>query len=285
MPPDLPNQPAQGDSCTSWVSRLLHLVEVVGLLLVQDDEVGAQPLHAPVLLRVEQLAHERQRRRRSDPHQHDGQVAGDVLSPQVLLAVAIGRQIGRAEQRVVGPEHARGQPIEEDGVLVAQPQVLQRDVDVREGHREGPRRRAAVAVLARQRQRGRAIGRDAGGEGDANRRRRAPAGCARAARRSDRARRRSCPTRPGRRARAGSPASGRGRGIARGRFPTRPIRPAAARPRRGRERPRRVDSSAARGRRVNSRPALCGSNSDSTNSLPNAGCAKSSCGRASAISA
>ena len=44
-------------------------------------------------------------------------------------------------------------------------------------------------------------------------------------------------------------------------------------------------SSALRGRRLNSRPALCASNSVSMNSFPNAGCARSSSGRASTISA
>ena len=65
--------------------QVLHLVEIVRRMLVQDDDVGAQPLDAPVLLRVEQLAHERQRRHLGDAQEHDRQVAGDAVAPQVLL--------------------------------------------------------------------------------------------------------------------------------------------------------------------------------------------------------
>ena len=64
MPPGLSSHPAQRGSCTSCVSSVLHLVEVVGRVLVQDDDVGAQTLDAPVLLRVQQLADERTARRR-----------------------------------------------------------------------------------------------------------------------------------------------------------------------------------------------------------------------------
>ena len=80
--------------------------------------------------------------------------------PSVLAA-----RSRRAEQRVVASEDARRQSIVEDGLLIVQSEVLQRDVDVREGHRERARGRAAVAILAGQCQRRRAIGRDAGGEG------------------------------------------------------------------------------------------------------------------------
>jgi hypothetical protein len=40
----------------------LHLVEIIRRMLVQDDDVGAQALEPPVLLRVEHLPHQRERR-------------------------------------------------------------------------------------------------------------------------------------------------------------------------------------------------------------------------------
>ncbi len=49
-------------------------------------------------------------------------------------------------------------------MIVGEPQVLQRDVHVRERHRQRPCRCAGVAVLSHQRERGGAIRRDAGGE-------------------------------------------------------------------------------------------------------------------------
>ena len=46
--------------------------------------------------------------------------------------------------------------------------MLERDVDVGERHRERARSRAAVRVLAREGERGVAVGRDAGGKDDAH---------------------------------------------------------------------------------------------------------------------
>ena len=43
--------------------EVLRFVEILRRMLVQDDDVGAQPFDAPVLLRVQQLPDERQRRR------------------------------------------------------------------------------------------------------------------------------------------------------------------------------------------------------------------------------
>ena len=40
--------------------QTLHLVEIVRRMLVQDDDVSAEPFDAPVLLCLEQLARERQ---------------------------------------------------------------------------------------------------------------------------------------------------------------------------------------------------------------------------------
>ena len=63
MPPGL-SEPARPRRLLHELrQQVLHLVEVVGGMLVEDHDVGAQPLDAPVLLRLQQLPHERQRRR------------------------------------------------------------------------------------------------------------------------------------------------------------------------------------------------------------------------------
>ena len=161
-------------------------------------------------------------------------------------------------QRRVGSKHARGQAIEEHGVLVAEPEVLQRDVHVGEGHRERARRGAAVAILSRQRQRRGAVRRDAGGERRRARRRPARAGC----------RSRSAPigsstapvvpdsARPssaiGLAWRASAADEARAVGLPLdGAAEPRPSTPSTWKPTTG-------DSSAARGRRLKSSPALCG---------------------------
>ena len=140
-------------------------------------------------------------------------------------------------------------------------QVLQRDVDVGERHREGACGRAAVAILARQRERGGAIRARRRSRTSRGRRRRARAGRARAARRSGRAPRPSCRTARARRARSGL-ASDRPRPMKRARS----VSHSTAPPSRGPSTPSTWKptigaSSAARGRRLNRRPALCGSNS------------------------
>src|SRR5581483_250375 len=53
----------------------MNLVEIADRILVDDDEIGSEPLEAPVLLRVEELAHERNVLVAGDPHEHDREVA------------------------------------------------------------------------------------------------------------------------------------------------------------------------------------------------------------------
>ena len=144
--------------------QALHLVEIIRRMLVQDDDVGPQPLETPELLRVQELPHQRQRVHFSDTQQHDRQIPGDALTPEILLTERVGGNVRGTEARGVGAEDARRQPIEEHGLLIAEPEVLQRDVHMGERHRERPRGGAGVAILSRQSQRGRAIRGHAGGE-------------------------------------------------------------------------------------------------------------------------
>ena len=60
--------------------------------------------------------------------EHDRQVSRNAVAPQVLLAITVGGQIRRADERRVGAEHARRQSIEQDRVIVGQPEVLQREL-------------------------------------------------------------------------------------------------------------------------------------------------------------
>ena len=59
----------------------VYLVEIAGWILVQDDDVGAQPFHAPVLLRLKNLTHERHIVVADDPHEQDGQITGNTVGP------------------------------------------------------------------------------------------------------------------------------------------------------------------------------------------------------------
>ena len=61
--PACPSTPSSAAPRTSDRQKPLHLVEILRGMLVQDDQIGAQTLDSPVFLRVQQLPHQRQRRR------------------------------------------------------------------------------------------------------------------------------------------------------------------------------------------------------------------------------
>ena len=99
-PPGLSFHPAQRGSCEQRHELSLHLVEVVGRVLVEDHDVGAQVLHAPVFLRKQDLAHERHGVGLGHAHQHDRQVAGDPDSPTGSTGRSVlSRQSRRAGAR------------------------------------------------------------------------------------------------------------------------------------------------------------------------------------------
>ncbi len=66
--------------------RHLQVLHVGCAAIVEDHEVDGQALDAPVLVRLQQLAHDGQVVHLLDAQQHDGQVAGDALRPQALRA-------------------------------------------------------------------------------------------------------------------------------------------------------------------------------------------------------
>ena len=85
---------------------LLHLVEIADRMLVQNDDVGLQALKAPILLRLQHLAHERQVIVLDDLDEQDRQIAGHAMTPQVLLAATVPRQRRRVgSQRFIQIEH------------------------------------------------------------------------------------------------------------------------------------------------------------------------------------
>ncbi len=120
----------------------MHLVEVADRVLVEDHHVGAQALQSPVLLRLQHLAHQGDAAVADDAHEQDRQVARDAVGPQALLAeLAAAQDLRGRAQRAVGVEHARGQPLEEQRLVAGDAQVAQGALRVREGQREGARRR------------------------------------------------------------------------------------------------------------------------------------------------
>ena len=148
--------------------RAVHLVAIAHRVLVQHHHVGEHALEAPVLLRLQDLAHQGQVVLLHHAHQQDRQVARDAVRPQPGLAALVAlAQRGLRAQRGVGVHHARRQALEELRLVAGQAEVPQRDLGVGEGERQRARARAGVVVLLRQRVRGGGALRDAGREREA----------------------------------------------------------------------------------------------------------------------
>ena len=119
----------------------VHLVEVAHGVLVQDHDVRGEPLEPPVLLRLQDLAHQRHVVLLDDPHQDDGKVTRDAMGPQALLAKgAAGQKLRTRAQRCVGVQNSRGQAFEEQRLLAGDAQVAEAALGMREGKGEGARR-------------------------------------------------------------------------------------------------------------------------------------------------
>ena len=135
--------------------RVVHLVEIVGGELVDDHQIGAERLQAPVFLRLQDLADECHVVLAEHPHEHDGQVARDAVGPQSGLALPVAREHFRIDaHRIVRVQHARGEPVVLPRQFGGHAEVLQQHLAVREGRGGRARRRALVAVAPGERQRG-----------------------------------------------------------------------------------------------------------------------------------
>ena len=66
----------------------LKVLNIGGCPLVQDHEINGQLLHPPIFMRSQQLADDGNVLDVVDPHQNDGDVAGNALSPERRWAAA-----------------------------------------------------------------------------------------------------------------------------------------------------------------------------------------------------
>ena len=97
----------------------VDLVQIAGWILVQDDDVGAQPFQAPVLLRLKDLTHERHVVVAGDAHEQNGQIPGNAIWPQAGLTELVRRNRVRPRpQRAIGEEHPRRETFEQQRLVV-----------------------------------------------------------------------------------------------------------------------------------------------------------------------
>ena len=122
-------------TCES-LQRGLQILIVGWRPLVQNHEIDVEVLHPPIFVGAYQFANDFQVFGLVDPHQHDRQVAGDSVGPQLRRsALASLQNVGRGPQRRIGVEHAIGETLEEM-------RFVGTDAEVMELHlRLGPRER------------------------------------------------------------------------------------------------------------------------------------------------
>ena len=90
----------------------MHRVEVAHRVLVEDHLVGLESLEPPILLRLEDMAHEGKIVLLVLAHQKDGQIARDPVGPEALLAQrALGLELGRRAERSIRVQHPGGQAL------------------------------------------------------------------------------------------------------------------------------------------------------------------------------
>ena len=151
------------------MQRLLQVLPVAGAMLVEHDEIERQSLGAQVLVRLEQIAEERQLGAVGESRQQHGSVAGDAVLPQFGLAAAVRQDGVAGAQPGIGVEQAAAEALEQDRVVDGEAEVPQLDLAVRAGERQRPGDGAPVVVLLHE-----AVGLffglgKAGDEGDAGR--------------------------------------------------------------------------------------------------------------------
>ena len=265
LPPGSPRPPVEERG-----QLRLHVVEIAGALVVDDDDVGGQPLQAPVLLRLQHLSCERQGVGADDLHEHDRQITGDAVPPESGLTELVRRQpVARRAQRPVGEQHTRREALEQDRIAIGDRQVMQRALRMPERERKRPHRGTGFAVLLREGERGVPIARDAGGEAETHRRPRSePDALPQAEDRIE-----DDAGRPGQRAAVDRRGGARITSAPQEPGPVRlPLDRPCVRPSRlSTCTAQRGLSPASRGRRWHSRAELAGTYSVSRNSLPNAG--------------
>ena len=149
--------------------RLLEVLTVAGAVLVEHDEIERQSLGAQVLVRLEQIAEERELGSVGETRDQHGSVARDAVLPQFGLAAAVRLHGVARAQAGIGVEQPASQALEQDRVVDRESEVPQLDLAVRAGERQRPGDRAPVVVLLHQ-----AVGvffglRKAGDESDAGR--------------------------------------------------------------------------------------------------------------------
>ncbi|MEJ2320690.1 MAG: hypothetical protein P8Y21_15305, partial [Gemmatimonadales bacterium] len=152
------------------LERFLERLCVGGPGGVEDHQVGGNPLHAPVLLRPQELSHDVPLLVPLDEDQGDGKVAGDAVGPEAGRAAAVrSEDRRRCAQRGIGVEQTVGETLEEMRLVLGDPEVVQLDLCLGPGQRALSLEGCRLAVLLGELERLVSGRRQEGGEREANR--------------------------------------------------------------------------------------------------------------------
>ena len=136
-------------------------------MFVQNDQIHRQLLHAPVFVRLEELADDLQILDLIDPTHDDRYVARNAVRPQHRrLSLTACQDIGCRAERRVRIEHVAGEALEQAGLVRVDAQVEQLDLRLGPGQKAGALERGRVVMLVGQAEHVAARGRDEGPERD-----------------------------------------------------------------------------------------------------------------------
>src|SRR5438270_8763738 len=129
----------------------LKVLNIGGCPFVQDHEINGQLLHPPVFMRSQQLADNGNVLDVVDPHQNDGNVAGNALSPEGgWAAAASANGIGRRTRRPIGVEHVTREALEEARLVSIDAEMSQLHLSLGSGQCGGTLECIGVVVLVDQ---------------------------------------------------------------------------------------------------------------------------------------
>jgi hypothetical protein len=123
-------------------------------VLVQDDQLGRQPLHAPVGVRLDQLPDDLDLLRVADVEQDDRRVARNAVAPKAALAAPVAAQHAGPPAGRVGVDQGAGQPAVELGLSLGRVEMAQGHLAVGPRQIKGAVGHAGALVFLRQRERG-----------------------------------------------------------------------------------------------------------------------------------
>ena len=133
------------------VERGLQVLDIGRGALVENHQIDRQLFQPPIFVRAQKLADEFEVVVLLDPHQHDGQIAGNSLRPERRrLARAALEDVGGRPQGRIGIEDMIGEALEQMRFVRADAEMVKLHLRLRPGKRRRPLERHRIVMLVGQ---------------------------------------------------------------------------------------------------------------------------------------